>query len=90
MLRDRYEPVDLLAMVPQRRHVDIKNIQSVVEIVAQFAVRNRIFRNFVGRRKHSHINTGFDFAAQPPQFSVFKNPQKLSLGSDGHLADFIQ
>jgi len=77
-------------MFPQRRHVNVKNVEPVIKIVAQLAASYRFLRHLVGGSQNTDIHCGFHLAAQPAQFAVFQHSQQLGLSGHGHLADFIQ
>jgi len=77
-------------VLAQRRHVDVEDVQPVIEIAAQFAVRHCFIRNLVGGGEHAYIDRSLDLAAQPSQFPVFKNAQQFRLSPDRHFADLIQ
>ena len=53
-------------------------------------MRDRIFRDFIGRGQHPHIHGGFDFAAQAAQLAVFQDAQQFGLRGDGHFANLIE
>ncbi len=74
----------------QRRHVDVEYVEPVIEIAAQLAASHGLVGNLVGRGEDAHIDRGLDLASQTAQFVIFQDAQQLGLGSDRHLADFIQ
>ena len=67
--------LDILPALAQRRQVDVKDIQPVIEVLAQMSSAYRFFRNFVGSRYYPHIDFEFQFAAQAPDFGIFEDAQ---------------
>ena len=74
----------------QRRQRNLKNIQAVIQILAQFALAQRVFEHFVGGRDHAHIHCDLGLSAQPPHAGILQHAQQLGLRAHRHLADFIQ
>src|ERR1041385_5595421 len=81
---------DIFPVLPQGGHVNIENIQAVIQVVPQFAACDRLFRNLVRCSKDPYVHRGLNLAAQPSQLAVFKHPQQLGLGCDGHLPNFVE
>ena len=77
-------------MLAQRRHMNIEDVEAVIKILAKFSVGHGFVGNLVGGGQHAHVDRSFDLAAEPAQFVVFQNAQKLGLRADRHLADFIE
>ncbi len=85
-----YQLRNIFFVVAQRRHVDVKNVQPVIEIAAQFALGHGLFGYFVCGSQYSNIDRRLYFAAQAAKLAVFQHAQELGLGCRGHLADLIQ
>ena len=81
---------NVFLVFPQRRHVNIEDIEAVVEIAAQFASRHGLVGNLIRGREHADIDRSLHFASQAAQFAILQNAQQLGLRSDRHLADLIE
>ena len=81
---------NVLAVFAQDGHVDIENVQAIVEVISQFAARYRFFGDLIGGGEDANIDGSLDFASQPPQFAVFEDAQQFGLRSDGHFANFVE
>ena len=77
-------------MFAQRRHVNVEDIEPVIEIVAQLTGGDSVVRNFVGGGEHTHVDCGFHFASQAAQLVIFEHTQQFCLRSHGHLANFVE
>ena len=80
----------IFLVLAQRRQLNVEDIQTVEQIVAQMALGDRVLRLFIGRSQHAHIDRGFALAAQAAQLAVFEHAQQLRLRADRHLADFVE
>ena len=81
---------NIFQAMPQRRQFDVKNIQPVIQILAQHPLFDRFERRTIGGRQHPHVHRNLILPAQAPDLGFFQNPQQLGLHSDGHFRDLIQ
>ena len=77
-------------VLPQGRKVDVKHVQTEIQILAQMAVGDSLFGIFVGGGEHAHVHRRFHFAAETPDFVIFEHAQEFRLGRRRHLADFVE
>ena len=54
---------DVFFMFPQRWHMQVKNVQPVVQISTQMPVSDRFLWIFVGGRQYPHVHRRLDLAA---------------------------
>ncbi len=80
----------IFLVLAQRRQLDVEDVQTIEEIVAQMALRDGVFRGFVGCGQHANVDRGFALAAQAAKLAVFQHAQQLGLGGNRHLADFVE
>src|SRR4051812_6929123 len=76
--------------LPERRKRKLKHVQPIVQILAQLAPANRLFRHFVRSRDNPHAHQVFALAAHPPPPRILQTAQQLSLRAYGHLRQFAQ
>ena len=81
---------NVFLVVAQGGHVDVEDVEAVVEIVAQLAAGDGFFGNLVGGGQDADIDGGFGLAAEAAQLAVFEDAEQLGLGADRHLADFVE
>src|SRR5579864_1957101 len=81
---------DVLPPLPKWRQSNMKDVQSIKEVLTQTV----IFEGSIGRSvrggDHSHVDWRLGFATQPAHLSFFQYPQELRLGRDRHFCDFIE
>ena len=77
-------------VLAQRRHVDVEDVEAVVEVGAQVAFGNGVRGVAVGGGQHAHVHVLLGARAQAAQLALLKNAQQLGLGADGHFADLVQ
>src|SRR5436309_4593358 len=87
MLREFFQ---VFFVFSQRRQMKVENVQTVIQVLAQLAFRNRVLRNLVGGSNDPHVYGALNFAAQASHLAVFQDAQQLSLSAGGHLADFVE
>ncbi len=77
-------------VIAQRRHVNVEDIEPVIQIGAQMAFRNGVVGIAICGRQHSHVNVLFGARSKTAQFALFKYTQQLGLGALRHFANFVQ
>ena len=70
----------ILFMFAKWWQMNVKHIQSEVEILSQMSLRHGLFRIFVCRREHAHIHRCFHFASQAADFVIWKIGSLEELG----------
>jgi hypothetical protein len=66
---------DVVLAFPQRRQVHMKNIQTIIQILAKMPAANGFVGHFVGGGNNPHIHFELGFATEPPNPRIFKNAQ---------------
>ena len=74
----------------QRRHMDVEDIEAIVEIAAQLPAGHGFIGHFVGGGEDAHIHRRLDLASQAAQLVVFQHAQQLGLRRDRHLTDLVK
>ena len=69
------EQRNILLAIPQRRQVNRKHGQAVVEVVPNFSFAQSVAGFLVRGRNHTDVELEFLFAAEPADFSVFQNAE---------------
>ena len=77
-------------MFAQGRHMDVEDVESIVEVGPQLALGNGLAGIAVGGRQHAHVHVLLGARAQPAQLALLENTQQLGLRAGGHLADLVQ
>ncbi len=75
---------------PQRRHVNRKHIEAVVEVGAETAILNALLKILVGGGNHPHVGGLRTGTAHPFKAALLQYPQQLHLHGQRHVADLIQ
>src|SRR5579871_6911157 len=81
---------NIFRTISQRRQRDLKNIESIKEILAEVTVRYCLLGSSVGRYKKPDVRDQFLIAAKPAIPEIFHNTKQLGLNRQGHFANFIQ
>src|SRR4030095_5502862 len=81
---------NIVAVVAQRRKLDCNYVQTVQQVFSKSALLHGLQRVHVCRGYDPNIDTGLFSRTEPPQLSVFEDPQKLRLQQNGHLRDLIR
>src|SRR5262249_17822338 len=82
--------LQIFFVLSQQRHMDVEDIQAVVEIVAQFTFAASFSGNLISSRHNSTSTVRFPFLPKPPEFSTFSTPDQVCLCGHRHLANFIE
>ena len=72
---------------PQRRQMEVEDVEPVVEILAELAGRHLLFERSVGSGDDPHIDLNFLLAAQREKLAVIEHRQQLDLERQRHIAD---
>ena len=81
---------DLLAPLPQRRHVDADDVQTEEQILPELPGGHRIFEVPIGRGDNPHVDLDISVTAEPGELAILQDMQQLGLQRGRHLADFVQ
>ncbi len=80
----------VLDPLTQRRNLDRKDRQTVIEVLPEPAVLDRFLEIDVRRGDDADIGLDDLFAADPCKLSVLQNAKQIDLRRQRHLADFIE
>ena len=81
---------DVVAPLAQRRERQRKDVEAVVEILAEAAGGDFLAQAAVGGREHAHIERDRRAAAEALDFALLQDAQQLRLQRQRHLGDFIE
>src|SRR5258705_3231661 len=73
----------------QRRHADMKNIETIEKVFAEMFFRDSFLEVFVGRSDDSDINANISYATDPAKGLFFQNPQQTDLSFFVHGGDLV-
>src|ERR1700730_3094031 len=76
--------------MPQGRQGDLKDVETVVQIFPQTLFLDGLLRRPVGRGNDADVDECLERSSQTANFAVLEDAQKLGLGTDRHLRDFIK
>src|SRR3954466_5055416 len=76
--------------MPQRRNLNLHDIDAVEKILAEPASGNLTFQITIGRADHADFDLFLILPADPAKLTVLKQLKQLCLNSEIHLADLIQ
>src|SRR5215471_7902620 len=85
-----HEHRDIIRALTQWRHQDGKNVESVEQIAAELALRDRLAEITVGRGNHTNINPDRGAAANALELLFLEHAQQLDLYVRWKLADLVE
>jgi hypothetical protein len=85
-----HKPGNILAALPQWRHLEGDHVDAVVQILAKFTLFHLTVEIEVGRANHACRKRHGLLTAHPKEASLIKEPQQLGLKRQRQFADFIQ
>ena len=74
----------------KRGHVQMDDLQTIEEILAELAGANEFREVSVGRGDDPNVNLASRITAHRLDFAVFKESQQQRLHAEAHLADFVE
>src|SRR5207244_1824778 len=84
------EGKDVFRPLAERRQLDLEDLQTVVEVLAEVAARDRRLQVTVRRRYEPHVRANVARAAEPSKLALLEHPEHLRLDGVAHLADLVQ
>src|SRR5438132_631476 len=78
------------APLPQRRHVDADDAQSVIEIFSKFPFADPLLEIRVGGGKDAHVDLLRLGLADRQDLLLFEKSQQLRLDVERQIADFVE
>src|SRR5690606_21906224 len=80
----------ILDALAQRRHLDGEYVQPVVEVLAELAAGDHLFKILVRRGNHPHVRLLRLVAADPLEGALLQHTQQLDLHVHRHVADLVE
>ena len=77
-------------MLAQRRHVDVEDVEAVVEIVAQLAAGDGLFGILVGRGEDADVDRGLGLLPRRRSLRSSRTRSSLAWVATRHLADLVE
>ena len=81
---------DVAPPLPQRRKIDVEDVEPVVEVVPEFAQGHRVSQRPVGGGDDPHVHLDRLGAAHPEEGAALQHPEQLDLGGERDLADLVE
>ena len=75
---------------PQRRQVELNDVDAVVQVLAEAAFIDGRFQVAVRGGEDADVDGDFLLAADRPDLALLQGPQQLGLRGQRHLADFVE
>src|SRR5208282_607601 len=76
--------------VPQRRKRNSNDLEPVVEVFPEFALRKSGFKIAIGRSDYSNVNRNGFAGAEPLDASFLEQAQDFRLNCEGHVSNFVK
>jgi hypothetical protein len=74
----------------QRRHLDVDDVEAVVQVLAELALADRLGQVAVGRGDQPHVDLDRLAAADPLERPLLQHAQQLDLQRRRYLADLVE
>ena len=86
----RAERQHVVAALAQRRHVQLDDLEPVVEVLAEGAARDAVGEVAVGGRDDAHVDPPVLVLADAPDLPLLQHAQQLDLHARRDLADLVE
>src|SRR6266850_7140057 len=80
---------NVFSALPQRRHLNRKNVEPVKQVAPENARRDGSFQITVRSSNHPNIASDGSSSTNTPKFMLLQNAQKSDLGLGRKLTNFI-
>ena len=74
----------------QRRHLDLDDVQPIVEVVAELPLRDQRLKVAMRGRHDAHVHESRRVLSQAPHLVALERAQELHLCRERHVADLVQ
>ena len=81
---------DVIFAFAQRRERDAKDVESVIQILAQQLILNGLLGRSIGGRDHAHVHRNVALAAEAAHGMILQHAQQFGLRRHRHIADFVE
>ena len=81
---------DVFAALAQRRHLDLDDVEPVVEVLAEQALADEADEVFVGGGDNAHADCAGFLAADAADLAVFEDTQQFALHVQAEVADLVK
>src|SRR5712692_2569978 len=85
-----HEERDVLAPLPERRHVDGQYIETIEEVVAERPLAHRLAEIDVGGGEHAHVDRDRPHAAHPLHLALLEHAEQARLEIEAQGADLVE
>src|SRR5262249_47246736 len=85
-----HERRDLLSPLPQGRHLDLDDVEAVVEILAEFALGHGLLEAPVGCSDDPGVDLDRRVSADSREAKVLQYMEEFGLQREGKLTDLIE
>ena len=85
-----HQRANILLAFPQWREVDRDDVQTIVQVLAEPALRDHRHQVAVGRRDNAHVDADFLPSAHTPDPAGLKCSQQASLRFRRHVPDLVE
>jgi hypothetical protein len=85
-----YKQRNIICSFAQRRELDRKNIQSIVQIHAEPSFTYHLLKILVCRRHYAHIDSSCLRTPKPFDFLLLNRTQELGLEFERQFANFVE
>ena len=91
-LRDEAADEDgyIAAALAERRHVDVEDVEAVVQVAAELPGLDGLPEVAVGGGDHAHADLDLVVPAHPHEAATLEHPQEPRLGGERHLGDLVE
>ena len=86
----RDEQRQILEPVAQRRQLDGVNVETVVEVLAQSPLADRLMQRTIGCGEDSHVDRQLFACAETENSLLFENTEQFGLHLRPHLGDLVE
>ena len=81
---------DVFAPAVERRHLDVHDVQAVVEVFAELAAHHELLQVAVRGRDHAHVDRDGVGGADGADLVLLQHAQQLHLQAHRHVADLVE
>jgi hypothetical protein len=81
---------DVQATFPQRRDTDLEDVDPIVQVVSEAALRDGAPQVLIGRGNHPDVHFDGTGPAKANEFPLLEHPQERRLRHQRHLGHFVE
>src|SRR5262249_47882014 len=84
------EQEDVLAAFAQRRDPDVEDVNAVVQVLSEYALRNRAEQILIGRGDQTRVHLDGPHATEAKKIALLQDTQELRLRHQRHFRDLVE